>query len=89
VSRPTCTANDRVVVLEGGTSTMAGLVPVVALVRLPLAVGRERVDRRMIWVGLARCWVLRDRATSLNLSDCGPTMVIDQNGAVSRGPTPG
>ena len=26
---------------------------------------------------------------SLNLSDCGPMMVLDQNGAVSRGPTPG
>ena len=40
---------------------MAGLVPVVALVRLPLAVGRERDDRRLFWVGLARCWVLREQ----------------------------
>lgn len=61
VSRPTPRPNELGVVLEGGTSTTAGLGGRWLLVRLQLAVGRERMLTGWYRVGLARCWVLREQ----------------------------
>ena len=49
------------VVLEGGTSTAAGVLLVGALVRLWSSDRGEGTGGLLVGVGLARCWVLREQ----------------------------